>query len=316
MKIGVFSALLSDRTLEEALDLFVALGVDAVELGTGGYSGNAHCNPGELLKAESKLQAFRDTIEKHDLPISALSCHGNPLHPQISVARTHHLIFDQTVKLASKLGVGTVINFSGCPGASAEETKPSWIVSAWPAEFAAMLEWQWSERVIPYWREVARTCRAAGVKVAVEMHPNFNVYNPETMLRLRDVAPDVIRCNFDPSHLFWQGIDPVAAIRALGDCIGHVHVKDCRLEARNVAVNGVLDTKPFAREADRSWLFRTIGDGHDVAVWKDIMNALRDVGYDGVLSIEQEDSALAPEEGLRKAIGVLEEVLAPEPVHE
>ncbi|MGH7555424.1 MAG: sugar phosphate isomerase/epimerase family protein, partial [Longimicrobiales bacterium] len=230
--------------------------------------------------------------------------------------RTHHLIFDQTVKLASKIGVSTVINFSGCPGAGAEETKPNWIVSAWPAEFAAMLEWQWSERVLPYWREASRTCRAAGVRIAIEMHPNFIVYNPETMLRLRDVAPDVIRCNFDPSHLFWQGIDPIAAIRALGDCIGHVHVKDCRLEARNVAVNGVLDTKPFAREADRSWAFRTIGDGHDVDVWKDIMNALHEVGYDGVVSIEHEDSALSPEEGLRKAIVVLEEVLAPEPVHE
>ncbi len=313
MKIGAFSVLFGDRSLDDALDHLVAQGIEAVEIGTGGYPGHAHCNPSELLKVDTKLRAFRDAIEKRNLTISALSCHGNPLHPQTSIARNHHLAFEQTVKLASKLGVTTVVNFSGCPASSADDTKPSWIVGGWPGEFVEMLEWQWSERALPYWRETSRFCRAAGVRVAIEMHPNFIVYNPETLLRLRAVAPDVISCNFDPSHLFWQGIDPVAAIRVLGECIHHVHVKDCRLDARNVAVNGVLDAKPYAQEDERSWVFRTVGDGHDAGVWTGIVNALRDVGYDGVLSIEHEDSTLSPEKGLRTAIQFLREILPAEP---
>ena len=313
MKIGVFAVLFADRPLDEALDHLVSLGVQAVEIGTGAYPGNAHCNADHLLREESKLRAFREAIERHGIAISALSCHGNALHPQTSVARSHHIVFEQTVKLASKLGVERVITFSGCPGAGPEETKPSWIVSAWPPEFPEMLEWQWSERVIPYWREAARACKAANVKVAIEMHPNFVAYNPETMLRLIDVAPGTIGCNFDPSHMFWQGIDPVVAIRALGEHIYHVHAKDCRIDARNTALNGVLDVKKYTRELERSWLFRTVGWGSDALVWKDILSALRMVGYDHVISIEHEDGVMAPAEGLAKAISFLKEIVIAEP---
>jgi sugar phosphate isomerase/epimerase len=176
-----------------------------------------------------------------------------------------------------------------------------------------MLEWQWNERVIPYWREAARACKAANVRVAIEMHPNFVAYNPETMLRLIDVAPGTIGCNFDPSHMFWQGIDPVVAIRALGEHIDHVHAKDCRIDARNTALNGVLDVKRYTRELERSWLFRTVGWGSDALVWKDILSALRMVGYDHVISIEHEDGVMAPEEGLAKAISFLKEIVIAEP---
>ena len=155
--------------------------------------------------------------------------------------------------------------------------------------------------------------RAAGVRIAIEMHPNFVVYNPETMLRLRAVAPGVIGCNFDPSHLFWQGADPVAAIRALGDGIYHVHAKDCRLDPRNIAVNGVLDAKNYTRELERSWIFRTVGYGNDAGTWKAIVSALRLAGYDHVLSIEHEDSLMSGAEGLRKAVAFLRDVVIREP---
>src|SRR5690606_31390146 len=169
---------------------------------------------------------------------------------------------------------------------------------------------------VPYWRGAAEAARRGGVKVAIEMHPNFVVYNPETMLRLREIAPDVIGCNFDPSHLFWQGADPVAAIRALGDAIFHVHAKDCRLDRHNIAVNGVLDAKKYTREAERSWIFRTVGYGNDALVWKDIISTLRTVGYDHVISIEHEDSLMSPAEGLRKAIAVLKGVVIGEAARE
>ena len=313
MKIGVFAVLFGDKPFEETLDYLVELGVEAVEIGTGAYPGNAHCDPSALLKSERRVMAFRQAVDARGLTISALSCHGNPLHPQKRIARAHHEIFLQTVELARRLDVETVITFSGCPGGDPKATQPNWIVSPWPPEFSAMLDWQWKERVKPYWQQAARTCRSAGVRVAIEMHPNFVVYNPETMMRLRAISPSVIGCNFDPSHMFWQGIDVVTAIRTLGDAIYHVHAKDCRVDRANVMRNGVLDTKKYTRELERSWIFRTVGYGNDALVWKDIVSTLRHVGYDHVLSIEHEDSAMSGAEGLKKAIAFLREVVVREP---
>jgi sugar phosphate isomerase/epimerase len=313
MKIGVFAVLLGDKPFEEALDYLVDLGVEAVEIGTGAYPGNAHCDPAALLRSERRLNAFRDAVQRRGLIISALSCHGNPLHPQGRIAKDHHDTFVRTLELARRLDVSTVVTFSGCPGGDPKATQPNWIVSPWPPEFSQMLEWQWKERVKPYWKETARLCRSAGIRVAIEMHPNFVVYNPESMLRLRDIAPRVIGCNFDPSHMFWQGVDVVTAIRTLGDAIFHVHAKDCRIDRANVMKNGVLDAKKYTRELERSWIFRTVGYGNDTLVWNDIVSNLRLVGYDHVLSIEHEDSVMSGPEGLKKAIEFLKGVVIREP---
>ncbi len=316
MKLGVFTVLFGQKPFEETLDYVAGLGLDAVEIGTGAYPGDAHCKPDELLRSQDRLRAFRDAVERRGLAISALSCHGNPIHPRAEIANEHHAAFEQTVELARQLGVGTVITFSGCPGAGPEARHPTWVASPWPPEHLEVLEWQWRERVVPYWERAAGMAAAAGVKVAIEMHPNFVVYNPETMLRLRDVAPDVIGCNFDPSHMFWQGIDPVAAIRALGGCIHHVHAKDTRIDARNTALNGVVDVKRYTREAERSWIFRTVGWGHDAEVWRAIVSNLRTVGYDHVISIEHEDSLMSGDEGLRKAVAFLTDVVIRQPAGE
>jgi len=316
MKIGVFSVLFGSKPFEETLDYLVELGVEAIEIGTGAYPGNAHANPSALLRSERRLMEFREAIRRRGLIISALSCHGNPLHPQTRTARAHHDVFLQTLELARRLEVSTVITFSGCPGGDPKATQPNWIVSPWPPEFSAMLAWQWKERVKPYWKDTARACRAAGVRVAIEMHPNFVAYNPETMMRLREIAPRVIGCNFDPSHMFWQGVDIVTAIRTLGDSIFHVHAKDCRIDRPNVMRNGVLDAKSYTRELERSWIFRTVGYGNDALVWKDIVTNLRLVGYDHVLSIEHEDSVMSGAEGLRKAVAFLKDIVISEPAGE
>ena len=316
MKIGVFSVLFGNKPFEETLDYLVELGVEAVEIGTGAYPGNAHADPAALLRSERRLTEFREAIHRRGLIISALSCHGNPLHPQKSTARAHHDVFIQTLELAKRLDVSTVITFSGCPGGDPKATMPNWIVSPWPPEFSSMLAWQWKERVKPYWKETVKACRAAGVRVAIEMHPNFVVYNPETMMRLRDIAPRVIGCNFDPSHMFWQGVDIITAIRTLGDAIFHVHAKDCRVDRANVMRNGVLDAKSYTRELERSWIFRTVGYGNDALVWKDIVTNLRLVGYDHVLSIEHEDSVMSGAEGLRKAVDFLKGIVIKEPAGE
>jgi sugar phosphate isomerase/epimerase len=313
MKIGVFTVLLADKPFEAALDYLVDLGVEAIELGTGAYPGNAHCDPAALLRSSQKLQQFRTAIRRRGLVISALSCHGNPLHPQPKIARAHHDAFVRTVELARELEVPTVITFSGCPGGDPRATQPNWIVSPWPPEFSEMLEWQWKEKVKPYWKETARLCRSGGVRVAIEMHPNFVAYNPETMMRLRQIDQRTIGCNFDPSHMFWQGVDVVTAIRTLGDAIFHVHAKDCRIDRANVMRNGVLDAKKYTRELERSWIFRTVGYGNDPIVWKDIVSNLRLVGYDHVLSIEHEDSVMSGAEGLKKAVDFLKGVVIADP---
>jgi len=316
MKLGVFTVLFGTKPFEEMLDYVAGLGLEAIEIGTGAYPGDAYCRPDELLGSAAKLKAFSQAIRRRKLTISALSCHGNPLHPQAKIAQAHHDVFLKTLQLAKRLEVDTVITFSGCPGADARAGQPAWIVSPWPPEFSTMLAWQWRERVTPYWTAAAKAARAAGVRVAIEMHPNFVVYNPETMLRLRAIAPKVIGCNFDPSHMIWQQVDVMAAIRALGDSIVHVHAKDCRVDRTVTAVNGVLDGKPYTREIERSWIFRTVGYGSDALFWKDLVSTLRMTGYDHVLSIEHEDSLMSGDEGLRKAVAFLKGVLISEPAGE
>ena len=313
MKIGVFTVLFGTKPFEETLDYVKELGLEAVEIGTGAYPGDAHCRPSELLRSDRKLNAFREAIKRRGLVISALSCHGNPIHPDRRTASAHDKVFRDTVELARRLDVKQVITFSGCPGGDAKATTPNWITSAWPPEFPEMLEWQWKQRVIPYWKDTAKFLKSRGVRVAIEMHPNFVAYNPETMRRLADVAPGVIGCNFDPSHLFWQQADPPTAIRELGDLIFHVHAKDCKVDPVNTMKNGVLDVKKYTDEIKRSWIFRTVGYGNSESVWRDIVSNLRMVGYDHVISIEHEDSLMSGDEGLKKAIAVLKNTVISAP---
>jgi sugar phosphate isomerase/epimerase len=296
VKLGVFTVVFADLPLTAALDRVVALGLDAVEIGTGNYPGDAH-NVAELKRE----------VDARGLEISALSCHGNPLHPDAAFATRSHDTFRRTLELANELGVGTVIGFSGCPGDGPTAAQPNWVTCAWPPEYLEVLEWQWNERAIPYWTEQAGVAREAGVRVALEPHPGFLVYNPETALRLREAAGPEIGVNFDPSHFVWQGIDPLLAIRELGNAgaIFHVHAKDVYVDPHNRARNGVLDTKHYSRFGERSWSFRSVGYGQGEKFWRDFVSALRIVGYDGVLSIEHEDGLASVEEGLSKAVEVL-----------
>ena len=309
MKIGVFAVLFSQQPLEQALDYIAQSGCQAVELGTGNYPGNAHCNPDKLLGDESACKSLLKAVGSRGLEISALSCHGNPLHPDKAFAKADRETFRKTMQLAQKLGVNRVINFSGCPGDGPNAAKPNWVTCPWPPDYTEILEWQWKESVIPYWKEEVKFAQQHGVKVCLEMHPGFVVYNPETLLKLRSAVGDTIGANFDPSHLFWQGMDPVVCIRELGDAIYHFHAKDCRVDPINSDVNGVLDTKSYGLESKRSWIFRTLGYGHDISVWKNMVSALRLVGYDDVLSIEHEDSLMSVNEGFQKAVALLKEVV-------
>jgi sugar phosphate isomerase/epimerase len=162
---------------------------------------------------------------------------------------------------------------------------------------------------IPYWKKQAAFAKSQGVKIAFEAHPGFLVYNPETLLKIRAACGPVIGANFDPSHFFWQGIDPVKAVRALAGAIHHVHAKDTGLYPINADVNGYLDTKHYGDEMNRSWIFRTVGYGHGADFWCDFVSTLRLCGYDGTLSMEHEDSLMSPAEGLRKGVEFLKSVV-------
>ena len=313
MKLGVFTTLLSNLSLEESLKYFKSLGIEAVEIGAGGYPGNAHANPEILLNDAKELDTFKGLIKDYDVEISALSCHGNPVHPDKATAKYFDDAIRNTILLAEKLGLHQINTFSGCPGDCETAKYPNWVTCPWPDDFGKILDWQWNDVLIPYWKDMAEFAKAHGVdKIAFEMHPGFCVYNTDTMLRIREAVGPTLGANFDPSHLIWQGMDPVAVIRALGDAIFHVHAKDTKMDKYNTAKTGVLDTKPYGDEINRSWIFRSVGYGNDEVYWKDIVSNLRLVGYDHVLSIEHEDSLMSQNEGLSKAVEMLGRVLIKE----
>jgi len=313
MKLGLFTPVFGRLSTSEMLAKVKALkGVQALELGTGGWPGSDHLELDALLNDQKRADEYRAVLADAGLTISALSCHGNPLHPDQKVAHTYDDVFRKTVCLAKRLEVPVVVTFSGCPGDSDDAKHPNWVTTPWPPEFLEVLDWQWEKKTIPYWREAASFAADHGVKVALEAHPGFVVYNVETALRLRTAVGRNVGVNFDPSHLFWQGVDVPTAIRALGDAIFHVHAKDVAVDRQNVAVNGVIDAKTYRRMAERSWLFRSVGWGHDALEWKRIVSALRLAGYDYVLSIEHEDALASVDEGLKAAVDMLSSVVLTE----
>ncbi len=314
LKLGVFNPIFYDRTFDQCLESCKKLGLDAIEIGCANYPGTTHCDAEKLLANPDELSTFKKKIEDSGLFISALSCHGNPLHPSAQFSEAHRRGQRSAIVLAAKLGVDRVNAFSGCPGDSDSSKYPNWVTSAWPEDYPKILEWQWKEKVIPFWQNEAEFAEKNGLqKICIEMHPGFVAYNPETLLKLRENAGKVIGANFDPSHMFWQGIDPCVAIRELSGCIYHFHAKDTHLDSRNISTNGVLDTKSSSLLRQRSWYFRTVGYGHDAIVWRDIMSALRLAEYDHVVSIEHEDSLLSRDEGLKKAVEFLRQLLITEP---
>ena len=304
MRVGVFTPLLSGLPLRDVLVKLATHGIRTVELGTGNYPGDAHCSL-SLLSSKTEMRQFRALLSDHGVSISALSCHGNPLHPNAVRAQHDQEVSRKTILLAEELGVPVVVDFSGCPGDSPKSQQPNWVTCPWPPEYLEVLHWQWEKVAAPYWIKRAQFAADHGVKIAIEMHPGFLVYNPETMLKLRAIAGPALGCNYDPSHMFWQSIDPITAIRLLGDAIFHVHAKDTEMYERNLPVSGVLDTKPYTDERHRAWIFRTCGYGHGEQWWREFVSTLRMFGYDYVLSIEHEDSLLSAEEGLGRAAKLL-----------
>src|SRR3954470_6048207 len=186
MKLGVFTPVFGTMPLDDVLAKVRGLQhVQALEIGTGGWPGRDHLDIDALLDKKTCAAEYRRKIADAGLTISALSCHANPLHPDAATARTADELFRKTVRLAEQLEVPVVVTFSGCPGDSDGAAHPNWVTTPWPPEFLDILEWQWEKKAIPYWSRTAQFAADHGVKVALEPHPGFIVYNADSPLRLR-----------------------------------------------------------------------------------------------------------------------------------
>lgn len=315
MKIGVFTVLFQDKEFEEMLDYVAKAGVKAVEIGTGGNPGNDFCDVDALLEDDKLRQQFSDKIHQRGLTISALSCHDNPISPNKDQAKQAQETFKKTVQLASLLDVPVVNTFSGVAGSDEKAKYPNWPVTPWPTEYSEVLKWQWEEKLIPYWQEAAQYAKDHNVKIGIELHAGFLVHTPYTLLKLREATNDALGANLDPSHLWWQGIDPIAAIKILGkeNAIHHFHAKDTYIDQENVNMYGLTDMQPYSEVKTRAWTFRTVGYGHAPSLWGNIISALRMYGYDYVVSIEHEDPIMSIEEGFQKAVTNLNSVNIEEP---
>jgi sugar phosphate isomerase/epimerase len=314
LQIGLFTDGLMHLPFGAALAAAARLGVQAVEIGTGNFSPAPHCELDHLIASAAARKDCQDAIERHQLTLAALNCSGNPLHPKPEVAQHAVEVTRKTLRLAGMLGVGRVVCMSGCPGVPGGGPYPNWVVASWPEDFLELLEWQWNECVLPFWRSMLELARAEGVvQLCFELHPANNVYNPSSFQRLRGELGGAVAANLDPSHFFFQGMDPLAVIRYLGDAIGYVHAKDARVEPYNLAVQGSLDLQPGKPVRDLVWAYRTLGYGHGDLFWADFVSALRAVGYDGVLSIEHEDPLMDAEEAIERAVCLLRKTVFSRP---
>ena len=322
MKLGVMAALFAGMKLDDALVYCAQLGLEAIELPVGCYPGQPFFDPRKVLASPKQQEQIKAKLRDHELTLSGLAVHGNPVHPNRAHAKHDHEAFVTAVKLAPKLGTKTVITFSGCPGGCKTDKTPNWVTCAWPPDYPEIVQYQWEDVLVPYWAKQAKLCKMHGVRVAWEAHPGFSVYNPDTLIRLSQRATKAagirgktpLGANLDPSHFFWQGIDPVLAARELGEAglLYYVHAKDTELDPIQGPVNGYLDARDYGDLKHRSWSFRTCGYGHGDEFWKPFVSMLRRYGYDDVLSIEHEDPLMSLEEGLEKAVAYLGAVIIQE----
>ncbi len=307
MEIGLYAESAGLATLAETLDRAAALGITRVELATGGQAARPFLDLDRLLASTAERAGLLLALTGRGLRLSALNASAFPLHPRLGPA--HVELTRQTFRLANLLGVDRVVTQSGVPGDAPGTRVPNWIVSHWPDELRETVRRQWEEAVA-LWTDLAADAQRQGVRrLCFELHPVNLVYNVPTLLMMREAVGDGIGANFDPSHLMWQGMDIPACVRAIGAAVFHVHIKDLMMHPHNRALVGVLDNRPDAPFGDRPWNFCTPGFGHDARWWREFFVALRDVGYDDVASIENEDPYLPGIAGVERTVPFLREVI-------
>jgi sugar phosphate isomerase/epimerase len=303
---------MANLTYEEMLDKVVSLGIGAVEMTTGGWSPTPHIRIDELLGSDTKLNEFKAALKNRNLEIAALNCSGNPLDPT-PLGQEHKAVTEKTMKLAKLLGVKKIVMMSGLPPATPTDQAPNWITStiSWPPVLEEMLNYQWNEVAIPYWKELVKLAEECGVeKIALENFSYQLVWNPETLFRLRDAVGPMIGLNLDPSHLIWMGADPIHCARVLGDAIYHVHGKDVRIERGISEVSGLLEIKHIDDVANRAWNYVAVGCGRDLQWWKEFFSVVRMAGYNDYVSLEMEDLTMSVESGIQTSVDALKQTIS------
>ena len=286
-----------DMPFEEMLDFCAEQDVHAVEIGTGNWSGAPHIDLDEMVSSETARQRWMDQLRRRDVALCALNCSGNPLSYEKEWEVT-----EKTFRLAEQLGVEKIVMMSGLPAGCPGDKTPVWVTTSWPPETHNILDYQWNEVAIPKWRELVRIAENCGIRrIALENHGMQLVYNPETLLRLREAVGPMVGMNLDPSHLFWMGGDPMEAARVLGEA-GAIYHRMC-------GPNGMLDTKPIDQFRRRAWNYVAVGAGHGAQWWKEFFSVVRMCGYDGDVSLEMEDLTLPMLEGHISSLRTLKEAL-------
>jgi sugar phosphate isomerase/epimerase len=265
LELGLYTDSLPDLGFEAVLDIAAEIGATGIEIATGGQSSAPHLRIDELLGDARRRARFAAAFDSRGLRIAALNCSAWPLHPV--VGEEHVALIRSTIRLAAELGVRKIVSMSGSPGDGPGSSTVNFTWYPWPDDAVALLERQWAA-AIELWRDLGADARAAGVeRIALELHPLHLVYNVPTLERMRDAVGPIIGANLDPSHLFWQQMDPLAVIRALGSAVHHVHLKDTEIVPDQVAIAGVLDQRPFDDPEHRAWVFRPVGSVHGHAFW-------------------------------------------------
>ena len=312
VRIGLLTDAMPERTLGEVAEWTARSGlIQDLEIGVGGYSPAPHCQAAHLLGANGGIAQWRKPIEDAGLGISALNVSGNPLHPNPELAARHDADLRRAIQLAAQLGVDRVVAMSGCPGADASDrSAPHFSGGGWLPDLERISDWQWRERVAPYWHEVSAFARREHPRLLIcfELHPGTFVFNFETFSRVRQLSSN-LGVNLDPSHFFWQGMDPLAMVEAIGDRIGHAHGKDTTLQPQHLALNGMLDSRWPNPPDEMPWNFATVGRGHDKEWWRTFVGLLRDRGFAGTISIEYEDPFVPVDESVLESARLLSSVL-------
>ena len=311
MKLGFVSDSLGGMQFDAMLDTAQRMGVSGIEVNTCGWSTAPHFDLAAMMSSDAARKDFQKAFDDRGLEIISLNANGNPLHP---TDQTQGEGLMNTIRVAGEMGIKTVCTMSGLPAGSATDTMPNWVVSSWPPETQDILRYQWDEKLIPFWTEVASLAKSYGVeRIALELHGNQCVYNVPSLKKLRDAVGPVIGANLDPSHLFWMGADPLLAAEAIGNAIYHVHAKDTMLNAPVQATTSLLENGTLMDIPARSWSYITLGFGHGEEWWRQFCYRLKMAGYDGWLSIEHEDVLLNSLEGLEKSVALLQGVMPAAP---
>ena len=311
MHIGVFTDGFEAYDLEDMLATCQQLGIKGVELGCANWSRAPHVPVANLLSGAVDAQDYLKIFEQYGVQIDALNCSGNIFHPV--EGPEHREGVTRTMRLASMLGVKTIVTTSGLPAGGPDDKRPNWVTTHWPPENYDILDYQWNEVAIPAWREIAEEARSFGVRAALELHPTCLAYNLNTFERLCEGVgdcKDVIGINMDPSHMMWMGGDGRELVRAASESIFHVHLKDVVYHEAKQLVNGNLDYKRGPLFDERSWSFDVPGKGNDSRWWGEFVQVLSDTGYDGILSVELEDYTGFPKIPLAEAVTFMDPLIA------